>query len=102
MRKILRSTFGHLFNKNWVLAATLICGVSVFTACSSNDDNPAGQTDVSAISDKVWAFSQTHPDGFTLDIRTMTEPTEGIAVRRLAEWQGWPLLFRQYKTVPRG
>ena len=80
MRKILRSTFGHLFNKNWVLAATLICGASVFTACSSNDDNPAGQTDVSAISDKVWAYSQTHPDGFTLDIRTMTEPTEGIAV----------------------
>ena len=22
----------------------------------------------------------THPDGFTLDLRTMTEPTEGIAV----------------------
>ena len=63
-----------------VMAATLICGASVFTACSSNDDNPAGQTDVFAISDKVWAFSQTHPDGFTLDIRTMTEPTEGIAV----------------------
>lgn len=63
-----------------VMAATLICGASVFTACSSNDGNPAGQTDVSAISDKVWAFSQTHPDGFTLDIRTMTEPTEGIAV----------------------
>ena len=26
---------------NWVLAAILICGASVFTACSSNDDNPA-------------------------------------------------------------
>ena len=27
---------------NWVLAATLVCGASVFTACSSdNDDNPA-------------------------------------------------------------
>ena len=25
----------------WVLVATLICGASVFTACSSNDDNPA-------------------------------------------------------------
>ena len=30
--------------------------------------------------EKVWAFSQTHPDGFTLDIHTMTEPSEGIAV----------------------
>ena len=26
---------------NWVLAAILICGATVFTACSSNDDNPA-------------------------------------------------------------
>jgi len=27
---------------NWVMAATLVCGASVFTACSSdNDDNPA-------------------------------------------------------------
>ena len=32
------------------------------------------------IADKVWAFSQNHPDGFTLDIRTMAEQTEGIAV----------------------
>ena len=26
---------------NWMLAAILICGASVFTACSGNDDNPA-------------------------------------------------------------
>jgi hypothetical protein len=25
----------------WVLAATLVCGASVFTACSNNDDNPS-------------------------------------------------------------
>ena len=24
---------------NWVLAATLLCGAGVFTACSSDDDN---------------------------------------------------------------
>ena len=30
--------------------------------------------------DKVWVFSQSHPEGFTLDVRTMTEPSEGIAV----------------------
>ena len=35
----MRSTFGRLFNKNWMLAAILICGVSVFTACTSNKDN---------------------------------------------------------------
>ena len=75
--------------QNWMFAAILaiLCGCSTFTACTGNDDrsateetlgsskNPAGQTDVSVISDKVWAYSQTHPDGFTLDIRTMTEPT---------------------------
>ena len=32
------------------------------------------------LADAVWTFSQTHPDGFTLDIRTLTEPTEGISV----------------------
>ena len=26
---------------NWVLAATLICGASVFTSCSSNEDSPS-------------------------------------------------------------
>ena len=35
---------------------------------------------VKGIADKVWTYSQTHPDGFTLDIRTMSEPTEGICV----------------------
>ena len=24
----------------WVLAATLVCGASVFTACSDKEDNP--------------------------------------------------------------
>ena len=40
MKKILRSTFGRLFNKNWMLAAILICGASVFTACTVYSDNP--------------------------------------------------------------
>ena len=34
----------------------------------------------SSLADKVWAFSQGHPEGFTLDVRSMTEPSEGIAV----------------------
>ena len=41
MKKIMRSTFGRLFNKNWMLAAILICGASVFTSCTNgNGDNP--------------------------------------------------------------
>ena len=62
----------------WLLFVVLtICGTASFASCSSNDGE---QDNITAIADKVWTFSQTHPDGFTLDIRTMTEPTEGIAV----------------------
>lgn len=63
-----------------LLAVLTICGTTSFASCSSCDDNPTERAQTTAIADKVWAFSQTHPDGFTLDIRTMTEPTEGIAV----------------------
>ena len=31
---------------NWMLAATLVCGASVMTSCSSNDDNPAPQSNI--------------------------------------------------------
>ncbi len=67
--------------KTWFLIAALtICGTASFASCSSHEDNATEQSNITNIADKVWAFSQTHPDGFTLDIRTMTEPTEGIAV----------------------
>jgi len=43
---------------NWMLAATLICGASVFTACTSdNDDNPA----IDGLAEKVlgkWIISE--------------------------------------------
>ena len=56
-----------------------LCSSTALVACSSND-TPTEQDSITPISDKVWTFSQSHPDGFTIDIRTMTEPTEGIAV----------------------
>ena len=63
-----------------MLAAILtLCGAMTLQACA-NDDSPVKNEDVTAIADKVWAFSQSHPDGFTLDIHSMTCPTEGIAV----------------------
>ena len=62
------------------MAIVLVVAMNMGLISCSNNDKTAGQTDVSALADKVWDFSQTHPDGFTLDIRTMTEPTEGIAV----------------------
>ncbi len=67
--------------KTWLLIAVLtICGTASFASCSSNEDNATEQSIITNIADKVWSFSQSHPDGFTIDIRTMTEPTEGIAV----------------------
>ena len=67
--------------KTWLLIAVLtISGTASFASCSSNEDNASEQSNISVIADKVWAFSQTHPDGFTIDIRTITEPTDGIAV----------------------
>ena len=65
---------------NIVLSLILtLCSTTVLSACA-NSDNATEQDSVSAISNRVWTFSQSHPDGFTLDIRTMTEPSEGIAV----------------------
>ena len=60
-------------------AILTLCGAMTLQACT-NDDSPASQNHAAEIADKVWAFSQSHPDGFTLDIHTMTCPTEGIAV----------------------
>lgn len=66
--------------KNWLLIIVLaICGAVSFSSCSSSKDN-ASDKGITMLADKVWTYSQTHPDGFMLDIRTMTEPTEGIAV----------------------
>ena len=67
--------------KIWFLIAVLvICGPTSFASCASNEDNATEQSNITTIADKVWAFSQGHPDGFAIDIRTMTVPTEGIAV----------------------
>ena len=67
--------------KIWFLIAVLtICGTASFASCSSNEDNATEQSSITDIADMVWAFCQANPGGFTLDIRTMTVPTEGIAV----------------------
>ena len=37
-------------------------------------------TPTAELVDKVWEFSQFHPKGFTLELSTWTEPTEGFSV----------------------
>ena len=33
-----------------------------------------------SVTNRVWNYGKAHPEGFTLDIRTMQEPRQGIAV----------------------
>jgi len=64
----------------------LIAQIALFFLCScrtaaiSSHQVITSEQSISTIADKVWAYSKNHPDGFTLDIRTMTEPKMGIAV----------------------
>lgn len=59
-----------------VTAIMIVFGLTVLSACTKEDSPDR----VTAISDAVWSFSQENPDGFTLDIRSMSVPKEGIAV----------------------
>ena len=71
MPKKLKQTCLWLF-----LLALVACGTTRQTA------QPMWTTTVTTVTlaDSLWTFSQTHPDGFTLNISTWEMPTEGIAV----------------------
>lgn len=56
------------------------CGTSSLSQRSSGTIIPIEQSNISVIADKVWTYSQSHPNGFTLDVRTLSEPKEGIVV----------------------
>ena len=65
----------------------LIAQIVLFFLCScrtaslpASPSSQIEQSNISQVADKIWAFSQSHSNGFTLDLRTMTEPTEGISV----------------------
>ena len=63
-----------------VVVILAIWGSFTITSCSLLGIDFREQRNVSAIADKVWTYGQSHQDGFTLDIRNFTEPTNGIAV----------------------
>ena len=69
MDKLKENGKWYIFSLIWTVVS-----ITALSACSNND-NASPTDNISAIADKVWTFSQSHPDGFTLDIRTMTEPT---------------------------
>ena len=53
-----------------------------FVACGTihHSTRQAQPTAVITLADSLWTFSQTHPEGFTLNITTWEEPKEGISV----------------------
>lgn len=70
----------HMIHKiRTTFALWLLCCISALTACSRNDATPSEER-IAALADQVWAYSQGHAEGFTLDLRSMSEPAEGIAV----------------------
>ena len=64
--------------RQWITSALLIALALCLSACTS--DNSAPITNAAELVDAVWEYSQSHPEGFTLNIRNMTEPVEGVAV----------------------
>ena len=67
------------------LIIAIICG-SWLTACYQKSQL-VKNNHTEVLADQVWTYSITHPDGFTMDLNTMTTPTEGIVVA-YAETQG--------------
>jgi len=66
-----------LFPKKIAMTALLSCAL-LLTSCYSGSKLVGGS--VKAVSDSLWAYSNRHPDGFTMDVTTMTEPAEGVVV----------------------
>ncbi len=62
------------------MAAMAVSATSIPASCSTRGTSAAEQDDAVAVAGQVWTFSQSRPEGFTLDLRTMTEPKQGIAV----------------------
>lgn len=56
----------------------MACGL-LLTACYSHS-RLVDEGGVKAVADSVWTYSISHPDGFTMNLATMTEPTEGVVV----------------------
>lgn len=65
----------------YLILTLYIISITLFVSCSNDvDDFPSTTEDDAILVDKVWTVAQTNPDGFTVDIRSMTSPKEGISV----------------------
>ena len=62
-----------------VLTTMLLVSTFLLSSCYSNSKLVGGRS-VKAVADSVWVYSIQHPDGFTMNLATMTEPSEGVVV----------------------
>ena len=68
----------HIFRGN-ALTTVLLASALLLSSCYSNSKLVDGRS-VRTVADSVWEYSIRHPDGFTMNLATMTEPTEGVVV----------------------
>ena len=61
----------------FILQVAIVAAFAL-SSCSHHKGNE--QESPEAIAERIWNLSQFRPDGFTIDIRTIEAPTEGIAV----------------------
>jgi hypothetical protein len=71
--------FGRISLARLLLVMIVMTCSLLLTACYSHSKLVNGNN-VRAVADSVWTYSLSHPDGFTINLATMTEPTEGVVV----------------------
>ena len=64
----------------FILSLTVLAACGPMARTARQDGAAFASEAATATVDWVWTYSQTHPDGFTVDIRDRKVPTEGISV----------------------
>lgn len=65
-------------NRIHLFSVIMACGFLLTSCLSSN--RLAAPYQLEGMANQVWTYSLRHTDGFTIDLATMTVPTEGIVV----------------------
>ena len=60
-----------------IIVQVAVAFAVLFSSCNHKG---TGQESAEVIAERIWNLSQFRPDGFTVNVRTMEMPTEGIAV----------------------
>lgn len=60
-----------------IMLQIAVVSAVLFSSCNHKGNS---QESAEAIAERIWNLSQFRPDGFTVDVRSMEAPTEGIAV----------------------